>query len=690
MRTRIARAGPAFPWQSLAEDMDMDRRRPPAAAAAGGAARGRDVRVATRRRARAQPHRHDYHELMWTRRGRRARTRSTASASPVRPGTVTLIGRGQVHVFERARGLSGAVVRFGAGDAARGRAGAGWSAGAARCTVDGPAVGGADASRRRSRRWRPSRAPARRARARPPAPPALGAAAVGGALVRRTRTERRDPTTPTSSSTAASTQVLERDFARHHDAAHYADALAVPAAALSRALAQVTGRTTKQLITDRVMLEAARLLRFTDLTVGEIAFRAGFEDQLYFSRAFKRHYGGADDVPCQRAEPASRRRTSARLGRSSSSPSSTRRSSRRRRSRANGSSSACATVGAARLTLVACPAGFGKSTLLAAWRETELRTRPVAWVTLDEGDNDAVVALDARDRGAVPRLSDLAARGARRERAAARGGAAAAGQRARRAGRGRRSCSTTSTASRAPRRARASRGSSTTCPRTSSWCSRPAPTRTLPLGTLRARGQLLELRVDELRFTVARGRRVPQRAPRPGARRPATSSCSSPAPRAGPPASTSRRSRSRARGPARARSRRSTARARTSSTSSSSEVLAAHAPELQALHAADLGARAPVRAAVRRGDRSARLGRRAGRRSRGRTSSCSPLDDRRQWFRFHHLFAQILRRGARAARAGARAHAAPARVRVAPRVRDDRRGDPPRRRRQRVRRGRRR
>ena len=39
------------------------------------------------------------------------------------------------------------------------------------------------------------------------------------------------------------------------------------------------------------MLEASRLLRFTDLTVGEIAFRAGFDDQLYFSRAFKRYRG---------------------------------------------------------------------------------------------------------------------------------------------------------------------------------------------------------------------------------------------------------------------------------------------------------------------------------------------------------------------------------------------------------------
>ncbi len=44
-----------------------------------------------------------------------------------------------------------------------------------------------------------------------------------------------------------------------------------------------------------------------------------------------------------------------------------------------------------RLSLVACPPGFGKSTLLAAWREREARHRPVAWMTVDEGDDDAVV-----------------------------------------------------------------------------------------------------------------------------------------------------------------------------------------------------------------------------------------------------------------------------------------------------------
>ena len=57
-----------------------------------------------------------------------------------------------------------------------------------------------------------------------------------------------------------------------------------------------------------------------------------------------------------------------------------------------------------RLTLVACPAGFGKTTLLAAWREAEAARKPVAWLTLDEGDNDPVVLWSLCDRGAPPGL----------------------------------------------------------------------------------------------------------------------------------------------------------------------------------------------------------------------------------------------------------------------------------------------
>src|SRR5215211_4258488 len=90
------------------EGMDIDRLAAPLAVvllsdATFGAAAERGARA---------PHRHDYHELLWTRAGSGAHL-IDGERSPVRPGTVTVIGRGQVHVFEEAVSLYGAVVRFG-------------------------------------------------------------------------------------------------------------------------------------------------------------------------------------------------------------------------------------------------------------------------------------------------------------------------------------------------------------------------------------------------------------------------------------------------------------------------------------------------------------------------------------------------------------------------------------------------
>jgi AraC family transcriptional activator of pobA len=231
-----------------------------------------------------RPHRHDYHELIWTRRGQ-GHHLIDGEPTEVEPNTVTLIGRGQVHVFERASGLYGAVVRFGEellhGDVTAPLLG-----------VRGVPVPDGDVPRLEAA------IDALAAEARRPADAhSLDVEAhllsVLLLWVERwyagTRGERHEPAELALYRRFA--RLLERDYARHHDTRHYADALGVPQAALSKALTHVTGRGTKELITDRRMLEAARLLRFSDLTVGEVAYRAGFGDQLYFSRAFKRHYG---------------------------------------------------------------------------------------------------------------------------------------------------------------------------------------------------------------------------------------------------------------------------------------------------------------------------------------------------------------------------------------------------------------
>jgi AraC family transcriptional activator of pobA len=243
-----------------------------------------------------EPHRHDYHELLWLREGRGEHLLDGRPLA-VRRRSLTLIGRGQVHVFTRAEDIVGAAVRFGdealLGGAAQ-RATPGWMrAGRGGLTVEVPE---SEIARLESI--------IAALEAETGRPPDARSAELERHLLsvlllwierwhEDTRTERRDADDAEVLMHQRFAERLEDDYAAHHDAAHYADALGVPAAALSRALGHVTGRSTKELVTDRVMLEAARLLRFTDLTVQEVGHRAGFRDPLYFSRAFKRHHGEA-------------------------------------------------------------------------------------------------------------------------------------------------------------------------------------------------------------------------------------------------------------------------------------------------------------------------------------------------------------------------------------------------------------
>ena len=242
------------------------------------------------------PHRHAYHELIWMRSGSGTHE-IDGEAVEARPGTMTVIGRGRVHRLLTADDFHGAGVRFGEEllyPGSGGRANPSWLIGTtATHTIDVPegefdhleGLLGALADELQ----------------RPPDTRSIDLQrhllSVLLLWIERWYEDGRHERPPRDHAVLniyrRFVEVLERDFARHHDAVHYADALAVPQAALSKTLVQVTGRTTKEHVTDRRLLEAARLLRFTTLSVGEIAYRAGYTDQLYFSRAFRRRYGAA-------------------------------------------------------------------------------------------------------------------------------------------------------------------------------------------------------------------------------------------------------------------------------------------------------------------------------------------------------------------------------------------------------------
>jgi len=207
----------------------------------------------------------------------------------VAPGTVTVIARGQVHQFRHAEGLHGALLRV--TDAA---VAAGWLLGGR----GGRTIPVPPGDRERFEAVLLALHAETR---RPPDPFATGLIGHLTATLLlwlerwhdASRSERPEADGADVELHRRFAALLERDFATHHDVAHYADALAVPAAALSRALVALTGRATKELILGRAMVEAMRLLRFTELGVGEIAHRVGYDDPLYFSRAFKRHAGRA-------------------------------------------------------------------------------------------------------------------------------------------------------------------------------------------------------------------------------------------------------------------------------------------------------------------------------------------------------------------------------------------------------------
>ncbi|GAB3796565.1 response regulator transcription factor [Spirosoma humi] len=68
----------------------------------------------------------------------------------------------------------------------------------------------------------------------------------------------------------------------------YAERLAVHINHLNKVLKEVMGRTTSEIISQRIIQEARILLKHTDWTVAEIGYALGFDDQAHFSNYFKK------------------------------------------------------------------------------------------------------------------------------------------------------------------------------------------------------------------------------------------------------------------------------------------------------------------------------------------------------------------------------------------------------------------
>ncbi|MBO0346132.1 helix-turn-helix domain-containing protein [Roseibium limicola] len=85
--------------------------------------------------------------------------------------------------------------------------------------------------------------------------------------------------------------LVEENFRQQRGAEFYASEMGLSVARLNRFCRLFLDRTASQAVRDRLMLEAKRLLTFSNQSVQEIAFDLGYEDPAYFSRSFRKDIG---------------------------------------------------------------------------------------------------------------------------------------------------------------------------------------------------------------------------------------------------------------------------------------------------------------------------------------------------------------------------------------------------------------
>ncbi|KAA0887955.1 helix-turn-helix domain-containing protein [Oryzomonas rubra] len=85
--------------------------------------------------------------------------------------------------------------------------------------------------------------------------------------------------------------ILEQKFKVEHAVSFYASELGISPRKLGEVVKLYAGKHASTAIDDRLIVEAKRLILFSNLTIKEIAFNLGFEEHSYFSKVFKKVAG---------------------------------------------------------------------------------------------------------------------------------------------------------------------------------------------------------------------------------------------------------------------------------------------------------------------------------------------------------------------------------------------------------------
>ncbi len=89
---------------------------------------------------------------------------------------------------------------------------------------------------------------------------------------------------------------VEQHFRTKHTVAEYASLLNKSPKTISNIFSKFGSKSPMQYIQERKMLEARRLLRYSDMQIQEIAYEIGYDDIQAFSRFFKKQEGISPSV----------------------------------------------------------------------------------------------------------------------------------------------------------------------------------------------------------------------------------------------------------------------------------------------------------------------------------------------------------------------------------------------------------
>lgn len=85
--------------------------------------------------------------------------------------------------------------------------------------------------------------------------------------------------------------LVEANYRTAHSVSFYAEQLCKSPKTLSNLFGIYNHKSPSQVIQERILIEARRLLLYTDQSVKEIGYDLGFEEISYFSNFFKKHTG---------------------------------------------------------------------------------------------------------------------------------------------------------------------------------------------------------------------------------------------------------------------------------------------------------------------------------------------------------------------------------------------------------------